>query len=342
MENELVKVEGLKAVEVFTVEGIEPILQEIRSKVVDAPKDVSTPVQRQKIKSLANKVARSKTLLDSMGKDLVSQWKAQSKKVDESRKKLRDELDALKADVRKPLTEWEEHEKAKQRRVVQIVAYLNSLLVTDTTHIPLEKVESTLEEVSKIKLDEFFKDFPEGECAPELIRQAIERLKNVVENKKKQAIEQAELEKLRKEKAEREAKEREERMRQEAKQEAEKEAQAKIQRAKLEAEQAKERSIRAEEKRKFEAEQQKKRIEEAKKRAAEQERLRIEREEEAARKVQEKREANKKHRMTVELSVSKAISAELDWLDEESATAAGVEIAKAIRDGKIQHVTINY
>jgi hypothetical protein len=58
-------------------------------------------------------VARSKTYIDNAGKDLVAELKALPKQIDESRRVVRERLDALKDEVRRPLTEWE----AEQERI---------------------------------------------------------------------------------------------------------------------------------------------------------------------------------------------------------------------------------
>ncbi|MGQ4865984.1 hypothetical protein ACOQOO_26480, partial [Enterobacter kobei] len=62
---------------------------------------------------MAHKVARSKTYIDNAGKDLVAELKALPKQIDESRRIVRERLDALKDEVRRPLTEWE----AEQERI---------------------------------------------------------------------------------------------------------------------------------------------------------------------------------------------------------------------------------
>lgn len=54
---------------------------------------------------MAHKVARSKTYIDNAGKDLVAELKALPKQIDESRRIVRERLDALKDEVRRPLTE---------------------------------------------------------------------------------------------------------------------------------------------------------------------------------------------------------------------------------------------
>ena len=128
MENEkaLIAVERLNPVEIFQNGGMKPILQEIEKKATSIVADVETDEGRKDIASIAYRVARSKTLIDDMGKALVSDWKKKAKVVDTVRKEARDFLDELKDRVRTPLTEWEAveakrqaEEEAKERAIIQ-------------------------------------------------------------------------------------------------------------------------------------------------------------------------------------------------------------------------------
>lgn len=110
--NELIVIEKINALELFTGDKVDPLLEEITKKAKDFTPDVSTDPGRREIASFAYSVALTKTTLDNMGKDLVSDWKNKAKKVDSVRKHIRDYLDNLKDDVRKPLTEFEETAKA--------------------------------------------------------------------------------------------------------------------------------------------------------------------------------------------------------------------------------------
>lgn len=105
--------QDINPVEIFTSNGLDPLLERITAAVNEFDPDVTTPAGRKEIASLARKVASSKTFLDNAGKDLVSNWKDKSKKVDAERKRMRDYLDDLKEKARKPLTEWEVVEKAR-------------------------------------------------------------------------------------------------------------------------------------------------------------------------------------------------------------------------------------
>ena len=109
---ELVLTEEKTALQVFSTEGgLDPIVQEAKDFVAGFEHDLSTGVGRKRTASLAAKVASLKVRLDDMGKDLVSGWKDKAKKVDSSRKAMRDALDALKVEARKPLTDWEAEEE---------------------------------------------------------------------------------------------------------------------------------------------------------------------------------------------------------------------------------------
>ena len=122
MENALIEVKKINLDLLFSGEITKNILAEIHKKVNGFEPDVTTGKGRKEIASMAFKVARSKTLLDDLGKERTKEWKAKAKKVDEVRKEIRDDLDALKAEIRQPLVEWEEAEatrKAEEARIEQ-------------------------------------------------------------------------------------------------------------------------------------------------------------------------------------------------------------------------------
>ncbi len=104
---------ALVPAEVFKPGGVDALLASIAERARAVKPDVSTKQGRGEIASLALKVAKSKTLLDDMGKQLVADWKARSSQVDAERRKVRDFLDALKEEVRAPLTKYEQDEKER-------------------------------------------------------------------------------------------------------------------------------------------------------------------------------------------------------------------------------------
>jgi hypothetical protein len=104
---DLIQVEQLNPIALFTEGGLDVVLEEIEERVRNQVPDLETSAGRKAIASLARKVSSSKVVLDDLGKNLVADWKAKSKKVDVERKKARDRLDALRDEARKPLSDWE-------------------------------------------------------------------------------------------------------------------------------------------------------------------------------------------------------------------------------------------
>lgn len=94
-------------------ESVTEMIASIKDKAMSVVPDMDTVKGRREIASLASKVAKSKTYLDGLGKDLVSDQKKKIKEVDQRRKKLRDTLDDIKDEVRKPLTDFQEAEKKR-------------------------------------------------------------------------------------------------------------------------------------------------------------------------------------------------------------------------------------
>lgn len=111
---DLVVIEKKNAMAVFTNnDQLDPLIEAIEKEARSLVPDVTTKKGRDAIASMAHKVARSITYIDNAGKDLVAELKALPKQIDESRRVVRERLDALKDEVRRPLTEWE----AEQDRI---------------------------------------------------------------------------------------------------------------------------------------------------------------------------------------------------------------------------------
>ncbi len=117
-------IEPVNALAVFTQpDHIEQILQQVEEEVSAFVFDASTKKGRDAMASLGLKVAKTKTYLDGLGKDLVTEYKEVPKKIDASRKVVRDRLDALKEKVLQPKLEWEaEQDRIKAEEEARIAA----------------------------------------------------------------------------------------------------------------------------------------------------------------------------------------------------------------------------
>ena len=86
--------------------------------------DLTTVKGRDEIKSMAHRVARTKTAIDEAGKKLNETARAQINVVDEARRRIRAELDALRDEVRKPLDDWEAAEAQRVKKCQEAVDWL--------------------------------------------------------------------------------------------------------------------------------------------------------------------------------------------------------------------------
>ena len=114
MEQELITIPPQTALQVFTTEGaIDPFLAKVRAFTEGFVPDTSTKKGRSEIASRAYRVSQTKSHLESCGKTLADAQKDIPKKIDATRKLLREELDRIRDSIRKPLDEWEAEEAAR-------------------------------------------------------------------------------------------------------------------------------------------------------------------------------------------------------------------------------------
>lgn len=101
-------------------EVTDEIIGKIEEEVKNFVPDLSTASSRKEIASFAYKIAQTKSKLDDIGKSLTEQEKKKIKLIDDERKRLRDRLDELKTEARRPLTEWEQAEEEKARKLQEL------------------------------------------------------------------------------------------------------------------------------------------------------------------------------------------------------------------------------
>jgi hypothetical protein len=179
--------------------GLDPILSRIVEEVRSHVADTSTAKGRDAIKSLAYKVSRSKTALDDAGKRLNEDARAQINIVDAARKRIRDQLDALRDEARKPLDDWED---AEELRLNLLKARLRALDAgrADAT-FPAQIIAEVLAEVEATEIGEDWQEY-QGEAAIAKDR-ALTDLRRNLEIARKREADAAELERLRAEQVKR-------------------------------------------------------------------------------------------------------------------------------------------
>ncbi len=318
---DLVVIEKKNAMAVFTNnDQLDPLIEAIEKEARSLVPDVTTKKGRDAIASMAHKVARSKTYIDNAGKDLVAELKALPKQIDESRRVVRERLDALKDEVRRPLTEWEaEQERIKAEEAMNALHAEALAMNEEFDRQMAARIESD-HEMALLMNDAF--DREQADKAAEAERQRIareEEIKRQAEEKaKREAAEQAQREIDAAAAREREAilaKERAEREQREAAERAEREKQAAVEAERRKAQEEADRIRR-------EAEQREQaRLAEEKRKADEQAR----------------READVKHRKAVGAEVVKALMANTSLTRDQA-----IEVLTAVKDGRIPHTGISY
>ena len=213
------------ALQVFqAANGLDPYLQQIRAEIDAFVPDVTTKKGRDAIASIAHKVARSKTALDNVGKDLVAELKEIPKKIDAERKRMRDTLDAWKDEVRAPLNEWEQ---AEADRVAGHERRLEELRTLDTEGRSAAEIASAICLIEEVEIGADWEEF-EAE-AHRVKASSLSTLREVLAVREKHEAELAAIAKFQAEQAEREQKEREDRIAREAAEQAQREAEQRAQ-----------------------------------------------------------------------------------------------------------------
>jgi DNA repair exonuclease SbcCD ATPase subunit len=279
--------------DIFVPNGLDSVLIGVQAKVDDFNSqdlDIENKKDRGKIRTFAMDVAKSKTFIDKARIKFVKDKKAALKIIDQEGKRFRDKMDEIKVSVRKPLTEWEDAEKAR---------------IADEER--LKEVGS--DHAEALEMHDLF-----------LREEKMKKQQAEMEAKQKELDRQAEKQRLEKERIERE-----ERIKKEAEEKAKRDAETARLEAERKLEEEKNRRIReaeqAEEKRLADIQAEKDRIEKEKqaeinrikKEQADKERIEQEKKEaeeaekERLKKIAEKKAANVRHQKSVNNKILKAL-----------------------------------
>jgi len=341
--NDLIVLENINAVEVFSGNGLDDLLKQITEEAKSIVPDLTSKKGRDEIASMAYKVAKSKTYLDGCRKDLVAEWKTKAKAVDNEGKKMRDYLDNLKEEIRKPLTEWEQAEENRIKNHTDAIQWIINIgeSASDFLQYDADVILGWLSELDSLEINENWEEFANDAAIAK--DKALRQIKGAITKREAYDKEQAELAKLRAEAAEREQKDREEQLRKEGERRAKLEAEAKAnnekERVKRDAEkieQEKQAAIQAQK----DAELRAKQAEENAAKEAEAAVIREQERVEAGRIAEElaakKREANKAHKTKINNAIVDALI--LAGLAKADAKKAVIAIAT----GKVPYTTISY
>lgn len=303
-------------------EQVDALIDRIEAEARSHAPDLTTAKGRKAIASLAYDVARSKTALDNAGKGLTDEARKQIAVVDAERRKIRDRLDTLKAEVRKPLDDWEAAEEER------IAAHKRALDCFDLNRADanstVEQVRHVLADVDAMATGEEWDEFqPIAQAKKDV---ALAHFGGLLIAAQKREADAAELARLRAEAEERARKDAEEA----ARREAEAAEARRIEAERIAAEQAEARRAEAE---RVEAERQKRAAAE---RQAAIERAAKEAEERAARAAKEREAIHARELAEAKAREERAAQAERDRI---AAERRAEEAARAKREKDRAHRT---
>ena len=359
MSKELIPLNNLNALEVFSKEGgLDPIINKIREQVKSEVFDVSTEEGRKHIGSVARKIGSAKATLEKMALNLTEDWRTKTSAVNAEKKRVKEELDALRDEIKAPLDEYKE----KQRlRVERHETLLSGLENADLFEFPNPTTDLIAERINLIG-DIYERDWEEFKARADIAyNESKQKLEALYEARVKSDEEQAELERLRKEKEERDRKDREDKLKREAAEQARKDAEEKakldakkaadaakaekdrIQKEKDDADrkakEAEDARIAAEKKAEADKKAAAKKAEDDKAAAIDAERKRVADEKKAAKDAEAKREANKKHRAKINNEVLEDLQ---ESVDLKEGGCPFKQMITAIAHGKVRNVKIVY
>ena len=190
---------------IYVENGLDSFLEKIRAGVNEVP-DLSTAKGRARIASLAAQVSRSKTAVEKPGRDYLKRLKEQPKVVEAELRRFVTECDQLRDEVRRPLTEWEDAEKARtealQQRLVDLRA-LADVIDTAGNYLPSADIQARILEAKSVVLDDSWQErAAEAGVAKDSTIQQLEASLVIAQKREHEA---AELDRLRKEAEEKHA-----------------------------------------------------------------------------------------------------------------------------------------
>jgi len=178
-------------------EAMTEILAEVKTILDAFEPDITTDKGRKECASMAYRTARTKTLIDGLGKEMVDDIKKQTGKIDAARKVARDTLDAYRDEVRAPLTAWEEEQAKAQSTIEDFIR---------RSMAPGDDIAAITESLSVVQTIDAA-DYPESTREALIAAQdeAIAKITSALVKAKQIETDRVELEKLRKDAADREA-----------------------------------------------------------------------------------------------------------------------------------------
>ena len=155
--------------------------------------DPENPEDRDRAKSLAYKISRSKTALEDIRKRITADWRSKIEGINSTGKKFVEMLDGFRDEVKGPVVEWEKKQAEREAEFKARIERFRSAatVAIDTT---AADIRARLESIKSIAVDDTWGEFavPAREAQQTAIGQ-LENYLGIAEQREKEAAELAEL-----------------------------------------------------------------------------------------------------------------------------------------------------
>ena len=324
--------------------GLDPYYQQIRNQVLSEVPDLSTKKGIARIKSLAAMVSSSKVAIEKPGREYLKQLKEMPKVIEAELRDWNQKMDSLRDEVRKPVTELEEKEKARIAALDQRLNEIHQIgNVAGLDLLPSETITAWIGKLEAIAIDDTWDEYQDRAAVAK--ESAKVKLDSALQTRLTWEAQQAEIERLKAEQVKRNQEERERQIAEQARHEAEQkalreklESEQREQAAKDAAARAEREAVEAKERLAREQQESAERERQAAERAAEQERQRQIDEQNRIAQENERRSADVEHRRQYNREVIAAMQTVLPNLSEQDA----ITMLTAIVQQKVPHLTIQY
>jgi len=213
-----------------TTNGLDPWLQQVRAKVDEFNKvlpDLKTRKGREAYASMAHQIAKSKTALEAVGKEISAKQKEIPKLIDAERKRVWDTLESWQKEVRQPLDDWQAAEDARVAKHNEGIQQIKDMALFGATP-SASVVARVIADLEAIEINDAWEEFLAE--AAQVKDQTLAKLRTLHTERTQYEAEQEELTRLRLEKEARDKKDNEDRIAREAAEEATRKAEEKAQR----------------------------------------------------------------------------------------------------------------
>lgn len=177
--------------------GLDPWLDQVRAKVDEFKKvlpDLRTRKGRDAYASMAHSIAKSKTALEAVGKDISAKQKEIPKLIDAERKRVWDTLEAWQKEVRKPLDDWQAAEDARIDKHNDAIQRIKDLVIFEAAPTSGD-LANIIADLELLEIGESWEEFLAD--AAQVKDQTLIKLRTLHAERARYEAEQAELTRLR-------------------------------------------------------------------------------------------------------------------------------------------------